>query len=184
MGFLNKKELTKIGFRSLGNNVMISDKASFYSPDTISIGSNVRIDDFCILSGNITLGNYIHISAFCGLYGKGGIAMDDFSGLSPRCTLFSASDDFSGRYMIGPMVPNEYTNVEMGQITIGMHAQIGAGSVILPNVNVAKGSVIGAMSFVNKDTEDWKMYAGAPIKYLKQRKKGIKKFSENFLKKT
>ncbi len=31
----------------------------------ISIGDNVRIDDFCILSGKIELGSNIHISAYC-----------------------------------------------------------------------------------------------------------------------
>ena len=45
--------------------MLISKKVSIYSPQKISIGNNVRIDDFCILSGNITLGNYCRIAA-CG----------------------------------------------------------------------------------------------------------------------
>ena len=65
--FYSQKELTSIGFKSIGTNVLISKKASFYSPEEISIGNNVRIDDFCILSGKITLGSNIHISAFCAL---------------------------------------------------------------------------------------------------------------------
>jgi galactoside O-acetyltransferase len=182
MGFLSKTELNKIGFKSLGNNVFISDKASFYSPGTIIIGSNVRIDDFCILSGNIKLGNYIHISAYCGLYGKGGIEMGNFSGLSPRCTLLSASDDFSGQFMISPMVSEEFTNVQFGKIKIGEFAQIGAGTVLLPNVNIAKGSVVGAMSLVKKNTEEWKIYGGTPAKFLKHRKKNLKDLSKRFLK--
>ncbi|MDR2409353.1 MAG: acyltransferase, partial [Bacteroidales bacterium] len=51
--FFSKEELKDIGFKSVGDNVLISRKASFYSVSNISIGSNVRIDDFCILSGNI-----------------------------------------------------------------------------------------------------------------------------------
>jgi len=182
MGFLNKEELNRVGFQSIGNNVMISDKASFYNPATISIGSNVRIDDFCILSGKIRLGNYIHISAFCGLYGKGEIEIDDFSGLSPRCTLFSASDDFSGQFMIGPMVSDKYTNVEFGKIEIGKFSQIGAGTVILPKVIIAEGSVIGAMSLVKKNTEKWKIYGGNPIKFLKNREMKIIELSKMVLK--
>lgn len=61
-----------------------------------AIGNNVRIDDFYILSGKLTLCNNIHISSFCALYGSNGIIMNDFSGLSPRTTIFSASDDFTG----------------------------------------------------------------------------------------
>ena len=75
MGFLSKYELLSIGFKEIGDNVLISDKASIYSPELMSIGSNVRIDDFCILSGNIVLHNYIHISAFSVIYGKLGVEM-------------------------------------------------------------------------------------------------------------
>ena len=48
MSFLTQTQLHNLGFKSLGQNVLISDKASIYSPELISIGSHVRIDDFCI----------------------------------------------------------------------------------------------------------------------------------------
>ena len=50
MGFYSREQLEKIGFKSLGENVLISDKTSIYSPENISIGNNVRIDDFSVLS--------------------------------------------------------------------------------------------------------------------------------------
>ena len=89
--FYNNDELNNIGFKSIGKNVLISKFARFYFPDKITIANNVRIDDFCILSGEIKLGNYIHISAYSALYGSLGIEMESFTGLSPRCTIFSAS---------------------------------------------------------------------------------------------
>ena len=61
--FLSIDEIKKIGLKSFGKNVFVSRYANFYSPETIEIGNNVRIDDFCILSGEIKLSNYIHISA-------------------------------------------------------------------------------------------------------------------------
>lgn len=67
--FYSISELKLLGLKRLGQNVYISRKSSIYSPENISIGDNVRIDDFCILSGNITLGNYIHIAAYTALYG-------------------------------------------------------------------------------------------------------------------
>lgn len=173
MGFLSGMQLASIGFKSIGNNVLISDKASIYSPESISIGSNVRIDDFCILSGNIKLGNSIHISAYSALYGKYGIEMEDFTGLSPRCTVFSATDDFSGEFMIGPMAPNELTNVIGGKVLLERFVQIGASTVILPNVIIAEGSVIGAMSLVNSSTKQWGIYAGIPSSFIKKRSQKI-----------
>lgn len=94
--FNTPNELIEIGFKNFGNNVSIGRLAKFYGAENIEIGNNVRIDDFCLLSGNICLGNYIHISAYSALYGKFGIVMQDYSGLSPRCTILSATDDFEG----------------------------------------------------------------------------------------
>ena len=176
MPFLTLNQLRDLGLKSFGENVLISDKASIYSPHLISIGSHVRIDDFCILSGEITLGSYIHIGAYCGLYGKFGIQMDDFTGLSPRCTLFSASDDFGGDYLISPMVPDEFTNVTGGLIHIQKYVQIGANTVVLPNVTIAEGVAVGAMSLVKNNLEAWGIYAGAPIQRIKERKKGCQNY--------
>ena len=100
--FFSKQELTNIGFKKIGDNVLISKKCSIYSPEKMIIGSNVRIDDFCILSGDITLHSYIHIGAYSGLFGKSGIEIFNFSGISPRCTLFSETDDFNGDFLISP----------------------------------------------------------------------------------
>jgi acetyltransferase-like isoleucine patch superfamily enzyme len=176
--FYNIKELKNLGLKKIGKNVSISRKCSIYSPENIVIGSNVRIDDFCILSGKITLGNYIHIAAYTALYGKFEIQMDDYTGLSPRCTVFSASDDFSGNYLISPMVPDAYTNVSGGKVTFKRLCQVGSGSIILPAVTLHEGVVVGAMSLVKKDLEAWGIYAGNPVKFIKAREKKVIKFCE------
>ena len=94
--FYTYEELQKMGLKELGENVLISRKASIYSPEHIKIGNNVRIDDFCILSGDIEIGNYVHIAAYVALYGKNGIKIGNFCGCSARTTIYSATDDFSG----------------------------------------------------------------------------------------
>ena len=98
--FYSAQELQKIGFKAIGENVKISRKTSIYSPERISIGNNVRIDDFCILSGTISIGSHIHISAYVALYGAMGIVIEDYSGISPKSVVYSAMDDFSGIYLI------------------------------------------------------------------------------------
>ena len=79
--FYSDEELMELGFQSIGKNVSISKKCSIYNSSQMSIGSNVRIDDFCILSGNITIGNYVHISAYTALYGKYGIKIGNYCGI-------------------------------------------------------------------------------------------------------
>ena len=44
--FLTEKEIKILNFKSIGKNVLISDKASIYGAENMSIGNNVRIDDF------------------------------------------------------------------------------------------------------------------------------------------
>jgi len=171
--FYTEKELLELGLKCFGKNVLISRKCSIYSPAKISMGDNVRIDDFCILSGEITLGSHIHIAAYCALYGVFGIEMEDYTGLSPRSTVFSATDDFSGDYLISPMVDKSTTNVTGGKVLIKKHSQIGANCVIFPAVTVEEGCAIGTMSLVNKNLEEWGIYAGIPAKRIKDRKKGL-----------
>jgi galactoside O-acetyltransferase len=171
--FYSQQELENIGFKKLGTNVLISRKVSMFGFENITIGSYVRIDDFCILSGPITLGSHIHISAYCGLYGSFGIEMEDYTGLSPRCTVFSASDDFSGNYLISPMVDEQLTNVTGGKVLIKRYSQVGAGCVILPDIIIEEGVAVGAMSLVNKTLTEWGIYAGIPAVRIKERNKGL-----------
>lgn len=174
--FYSEDELKEIGFRSYGSNLKISRFARFYSPQNISIGNNVRIDDFCILSGNITIGSNIHISAYVALYGAKGIVLEDYSGISPKSVVYSAMDDFSGDYLIGPIHPDITTNVRGGLVRICKYAQVGTNSVIFPNVEIREGAVIGACSLVNKSVETWSISYGVPAHFFKKRKQGLLSF--------
>ncbi len=167
--FYTKKELLAIGFKSIGDNVLISRFARFYNIEKIEFGNNVRIDDFCILSGHIKLGNNIHISAYTALYGKFGIDLDDYSGLSPRCTIFSASDDFSGEHLIGPLIDPKYTNLKGGKVLIKKYSQLGSNCIVFPNVTINEGVAVGAMSLVIDDLAEWGIYKGIPARFHKKR---------------
>lgn len=172
--FYSEGELVQIGFRAYGDNVKISRKSSIYGAEKISIGSNVRIDDFCILSGCIEIGDFIHIAAYTALYsGEGGIVIDDFANLSSRVSIYGISDDYSGETMTNPMVPNEYKNVDSRPVHIGRHVIIGSTSVVLPGVSLGEGSAFGSFSFINKSTESWTLYAGVPIKKIRERQRNL-----------
>jgi galactoside O-acetyltransferase len=184
--FYTKEELKLIGFKSIGKNVLISNKCSIYNPQNISIGNNVRIDDFCVISageGGIKIGDYVHIAVFCSLIGNGKITFDDFSGLSSRVSIYSSTDDYSGDFLTNPTVSKEYTNVISGNVRLGKHVIVGAGSVILPNVNIDDYSSVGALSLVTKDVEKSKIVVGIPSKVIKNRKNNLYSLECEFLKK-
>jgi acetyltransferase-like isoleucine patch superfamily enzyme len=180
--FYTLEELKERGFKSLGKKVYISKKCSIYGAENISIGNNVRVDDFCILSGKISIGNYVHISAYSSLYGKGGISIGNFCGISPRSTIYSSSDDFSGEFMISPMVPPELTNVKEGNVILKDYCQLGANTIVMPCVTIGEGTVTGAFSLVLKDLKEWAIYFGIPSKIYKKREKRLVKLSQALIK--
>ena len=172
--FYTENELKNIGFKYFGKNVLISKNACIYGANNISIGDNVRIDDFCILSGNIKLGNYIHISAATLLFGgKNGIEISDFCSVSSRCAIYADTDDYSGMAMANPMVPEECRNVVGGKVLLKKHVLIGTGCTVLPNLIINEGVSVGCMSLINKSLEEWGIYIGIPCKKLKSREKNI-----------
>lgn len=179
-GFYSEKELKELGISKIGKNVLISNKCSVYQADRMEIGDNVRIDDFCILIGTIKLGSNIHIGAFCHLSGGAGIVMEDYSGLSQRCSLYTQSDDYSGRGMTNPTIPEKFKKVKSGKIVLGRHVIIGASSVILPDVTIGEGASVGAMSLVNRPIEAWTMNAGIPCRMLRSREKDILRLEKEY----
>jgi acetyltransferase-like isoleucine patch superfamily enzyme len=176
MGFLKTEEINRIGFAMVGKNVLISDKATIYNASNITIGDNVRIDDFCVLSagdGGIQIGSFIHIAVYSCLIGKGLIRLSDFSNISSRVSIYSSNDDYSGSFMTNPMVDSKFTNVKHEEVYIGKHVIIGSGCVILPGSELQDGCGIGALSMVSGQIPVLEIYAGTPAKYIKKRKENI-----------
>ncbi len=180
--FYSDEELKAIGFKEIGKNVIISKKASIYNPEKMVFGNDVRVDDFCILSGDIRAGNFVHISAGVYLYGSSNsIYLGDFCGLSAGCVVYSGTDDFSGNHLVGSMVDAKYRRIISGPVIFENYVQIGAGSVILPGVRIGEGTSVGSMTLINKDLEAWKIYTGIPAKILKERQKQIVSLAEKML---
>lgn len=163
-GYYGSDELRSFGFKSVGENVRIARNCVVISPENIEIGNNVRVDAFTsiIATGPLKIGSYIHIGGHCHLVSRGGLTMHDFSGLSQRVCIYTVSDDYSGRFMTNPTVPPEHTGPHEAPVTIGKHAIIGAGAVILPGCDIGEGSALGALSLACRPVPAWSIYAGSP----------------------
>ena len=184
MTFFTDEELAQLGLAHAGVGVRISRLAVLHNPAGISVGDYVRIDDFCVLSagaGGIEIGKYVHLAAFVSLIGKGKIVLMDFAGLSSRVSVYSSNDDYSGQYMSNPTVPQQFTNVTSGPVSIGRHVIVGSGSVIMPNVTIGEGVAVGALSLVCNDCEPFGIYAGTPVRYIKRRRRELLDIERRFL---
>lgn len=180
--FYKPEELKDLGFKHVGKGVLLSRKAVIYDAGNIEIGDYTRIDDFCILSGNISLGSFIHIGVCTRLSGsRAQLTMKDFSGISYNCTVIASSEDYSGEFMTNPMVPLKYKKILPNPVVLEKHALIATHSVVLPGVTVGEGTALGAMSLLLKDAEPWSIYVGAPAKRIRDRKRNLLKLENQMM---
>jgi len=185
MAYYTQKELQKLGFKYIGKNVKISKKVSIYDCDQISIDDYSRIDDFCVISGKVTIGKNVHITPMCLVAGgKKGIIFEDFTTIAYGVQVFTQSDDYSGKTLTNSTIPKKYKNEYKKKVILKKYSIVGAGSIIMPGVTLAKGTSIGAMSLVLKNTKSWAIYVGNPAKKLKDRKKYLIKLKKQYLRET
>lgn len=176
MTMLDRKAIEALGFLSAGENLQISDRASFYGADRIALGNNIRIDDFCVLSagaGGIYIGNHVHVAVYSSLIGAGKITLSEFCNISSRVSIYSSNDDYSGAAMTNPTVPAEYTNVRHADVFLGKHVIVGSGSVLLPGIKLEEGVAVGALSLIQKNCSSFGIYAGNPARRIRDRKRDL-----------
>ena len=182
MSYYTQKEMIKkFPFKKMGKNILISKYASIYDASEIQIGDNVRIDDFCILSGKINIGIYVHVTPMCLIAGgTQGVYLDDYVTLAYGVKIFSQSDDYSGQSMCNSLIDREYKKEICNKVHLQKHVIVGANSVVMPGVTLKEGTAIGAMSLVLNDTKSWSIYVGNPVKKIKNRSKNILRLQKKF----
>jgi len=100
---------------------------------------------------NLKLGKNTDIGAFCYLNAKYGIEIGDEVQIGSHVSIYSVST-----------IDNK-----KGKVTIKKGAKIGSHSIIMPNVTIGAGAIIGACSFVNKDVPPRNLAFGVPVKIVK-----------------
>jgi len=180
--FYSENELQELGLGSVGQGVMLSRHAQLYSKATIHLGDHTRVDDFCILSGNIRVGRYCHVAAGGYMFSGGArITLGDYVVLSSRVTIYAASDDFLGdSLMLNPSIRTPLRNVIEKDVTLESFVSIGTNALLLPGAAMAEGTVLGAMSLLKKTTDPWSVYAGAPAAFVKPRSRKMKALAQQF----
>ena len=183
MPYYKQEQLKKLGFKKLGKNVKISDKASIYNCNEIEIDDNSRIDDFCVISGKIKIGKNVHITPMCLVAGgEKGIVFEDFTTIAYGVQVFTQSDDYKGETLTNSTIPDKYKKEIKKEVILKKHTIVGAGSIILPGVVLEEGTSVGAMSLVRKPTQAWSVYVGNPAKRLMSRKKDMLELEKEYLK--
>jgi acetyltransferase-like isoleucine patch superfamily enzyme len=157
---------------------IISKNIRVRYPEHFRIGKNCVIDDFCYFSTQVVLEFNCHISPGCSSMGgkKVCLCMKDYVGVSAGVRFVCGSDDFVNDLSV--VMPKEFMHVRdnhgiYGDILIDKYCIIGTNSVIMPINYLPEGVAIGALSYIPSKFEfkPWTVYAGIPIKEIKQRNK-------------
>ena len=150
--YYSKKELLNLGFSKVGNDNRISRFAHFYGIDGSILGSNVRIDDFSSIKGNLQIGNDIHIASFCLLSGVGGkIVIGNYCGLSSYCSVYTAIEDFIKPTLISPALNKKFSRIISGDVVFEEAIKAGASCIFFPNIKVGFGATFAVGSMVNRN---------------------------------
>ena len=158
--------------KSVGDDVFISANVEIRRPHLVSIGNHVAIDSGVYMTTAVTIGDYTHLSPYITVIGgeKSDLIIEHFVTIAAGSRLICGSDRFMGDGFTSVTAPEEFRDtVDFGTIRCQRFAGIGTNVVIMPNVIIAEGSVIGACSLVTKDTEPWTVYVGIPARPVKTR---------------
>jgi dTDP-4-amino-4,6-dideoxy-D-glucose acyltransferase len=166
MAWLSRDSIDGMGFAAVGENVMLSDRASFYN---------------CAGIGGIQIGNHTHIAVYSSIIGAGKVTLSDFCNISSRVSIYSSNDDYTGASMTNPTVPPKFKCVVDAEVFLGKHVIVGSGTVILPGVTLEAGVAVGALSLVTRDCKAFGIYAGNPARRVNERKRNLLELEQRFL---
>ena len=191
LGLAIRKALYPMLLGSCGRNVVFGQHVVLRHPHKIHIGSNVVIDDNCLIDAKgdanrgIRVGDGVFIGRNTILSCKNGdIELADGVNIGFNCELFSASRVTIGRsvlmaaysYVIGgdhdfsdpSKTVLEQTRTSAG-VAIGDGVWMGAGAKILDGVTIGEGAVIGAGAVVRDSVPASAIAVGIPARVVASR---------------
>lgn len=112
-------------------------------------GKNLQIGTLSDIQGHCTIGNYVRFHS--------NVHIGQKSVIGNYVWIFP--------YVVLTNDPHPPSNLMKG-VVVEDYAVIATMSVVLPGVTIGKGSLIGAHSAVNRDTESEMVYVGSPAKKI------------------
>jgi len=156
------------------NNTVIINKARL-SGDLL-IGEGCKFLNELSCSSKVELGRYVSINGpgtrLASKINK--IKIGSFSSIASNTIIqeyYHKYDRISTYYMNNNIFEGKVDDdiYSKGEIVIGEDVWIGSNSVILSDVSIGRGTIIGAGSVVTKDLPSYVIAAGNPAKIIKKR---------------
>jgi acetyltransferase-like isoleucine patch superfamily enzyme len=170
----------------------VEPSATIFHPD-VRLGKHILIGDRVLIyqdsgGGPVVLGDGVHLYRDCGIQtGAGGsVEIGANTRIQPRCqfSAYKQAINIGRDVMIAPncafypydhgMEPGQPMStqplISKGPIIVEDGAWISTGVIVLANVRIGKGAVIGAGAVVTKDVPDEAIASGSPARVVKMRR--------------
>jgi|LakMenEpi03Aug12_release.lakeMendotaPanAssembly.Ray.scaffolds.fasta_scaffold295525_2 acetyltransferase-like isoleucine patch superfamily enzyme len=184
IGIILRRALYKILCKKVGKGVIIDVGVSFSHPWNISIDDFAWIDVYVQIAvphSEVKIGKRVHIGPFTTIGGRAGVEIQDFVGISSHVSIFSGSaTPVHGKRMTGPMLPMKDQAFYNAPVTLERDSVVGTKCVILPGVTMKQGSVLGALTTIDRDTIEWGIYKGTPAILSPRRRKKVDENAQTF----
>jgi acetyltransferase-like isoleucine patch superfamily enzyme len=188
LGLFLRQTLYPLLLGSCGRNVVFGQHVVLRHPHKIRIGSNVVIDDNCLLdakgdsNAGIEIGNGVFVGRNTILSCKNGdIAIGDGANIGFNCEVFSAARVELGPrallaaycYVIGG--DHDWKDagaavVDQGRravgVRVGAGAWLGAGVKVLDGIEVGNAAIVGAGAVVTTPVPERAIAVGVPAKVV------------------
>ena len=136
-----------------GRKTRIYDQVNLYK---CHIGENCKIDAYVYIEEGVRIGNNCKIRAFAFI--PTGVTIGDNVFIGPRVTF--TNDKY-------PRVDGDW---QLLKTFVQDNSAIGAGSIILPGVNIGRNALVGAGSVVTCNVPDSAIVAGVPARLVRFKK--------------
>lgn len=166
----------EVSLAACGFDVRIARTVIIKRPELFRCGNHIAIDDYCIFTTQVELGDYVHIPPFVSVIGGAStkLTMGHFACLTAGVRIVCGSDEYKGAGLVSPLIPEQWRdNVLTGGVVLEPFASVCSNSVVSPGAVLREGSVVGAGSFVKAGQEipAWEIWAGAPARFVAKRER-------------
>jgi acetyltransferase-like isoleucine patch superfamily enzyme len=130
----------------LGPGACVQRGCRFLNGRKVSLGSRVVVNFGCLLDGR-----------------RYRIDIGDDASIGPEAAVLTLGHD--------PQAPDFATRG--GPVLIGARVWIGFRAIVLPNVTIGEGAVVGAGAVVTRDVEPYAIVAGSPARVIGRRSRDL-----------
>ena len=180
-------------FKKCGTNVIIDVGVHINGTELISIGSNVHIDKYCIIStgeklvgdikrkpnvaftgkeGEIIIGDNIHIVQFSIIMGYGGVIIENNCVLSANSKIYSLTNtayDLDNKSKVVSIMPYSQANFLLSPVVLNSNVWLGLNTIVMPGTVVKKNSFSTSNAVLMGKFPENSYITGNPAKRIRNR---------------